>query len=202
MVVWEWCDDNVGSSEIAPDGNAVVTLGSLPERTIDSLAGVTGFAIAMSNAGWLRLANVGVTFPHFDRNNGETAKDRALTAKRVAKNRKICNANVTRNVTPKPLRSPLLEERRGEESRVEKKSKSAFAFCKPSLAEVETHIADHAIEIDAEAFHAYYESNGWRVGRSPMKSWQAAVVNWKKRQGEFTNGKNGRKDTSPPEFKV
>lgn len=32
--------------------------------------------------------------------------------------------------------------------------------------------------IEAERFMAYYESNGWRVGRNPMKSWGAAITNW------------------------
>lgn len=27
-------------------------------------------------------------------------------------------------------------------------------------------------------FCAYYESQGWRVGKNPMKDWKAAVVNW------------------------
>ena len=26
----------------------------------------------------------------------------------------------------------------------------------------------------------YYESNGWKVGRNPMKSWKGAVVTWMK----------------------
>lgn len=32
--------------------------------------------------------------------------------------------------------------------------------------------------IEAEKFFAYYEANGWRVGRNPMKSWPAAITNW------------------------
>ena len=30
----------------------------------------------------------------------------------------------------------------------------------------------------AQRFYAYYESNGWRVGRNPMKNWQAAASGW------------------------
>lgn len=33
-------------------------------------------------------------------------------------------------------------------------------------------------EREAIRFHAYYESNGWRVGKNPMKSWHAAMTNW------------------------
>lgn len=31
---------------------------------------------------------------------------------------------------------------------------------------------------EAERWMAYYESNGWKVGRNPMKDWQAACRNW------------------------
>ena len=30
-------------------------------------------------------------------------------------------------------------------------------------------------EAQAIRFHAYYESNGWKVGRNPMKNWKAAA---------------------------
>ena len=30
----------------------------------------------------------------------------------------------------------------------------------------------------AKAFFNHYESNGWKVGKNPMKSWQHAVTNW------------------------
>ena len=32
----------------------------------------------------------------------------------------------------------------------------------------------------ADRFIAYYESNGWRVGRNPMKDWRAAVRTWER----------------------
>ena len=33
-------------------------------------------------------------------------------------------------------------------------------------------------EAQAIQFHAYYESNGWKVGRNPMKNWKAAASGW------------------------
>ncbi len=33
--------------------------------------------------------------------------------------------------------------------------------------------------MECEKFHAYYESNGWMVGRNKMKSWKAAMVHWR-----------------------
>jgi len=34
---------------------------------------------------------------------------------------------------------------------------------------------------ETELFLAYYESNGWKVGKNPMKDWAKAVGGWKLR---------------------
>lgn len=52
-------------------------------------------------------------------------------------------------------------------------------FRKPTADEV----SDFAAEIGCPTFDAqhlidYYESNGWKVGRNPMKDWKATVRNW------------------------
>lgn len=59
-------------------------------------------------------------------------------------------------------------------------------FKKPSLEE--TKIAASKIglpPIEGEKFFYYYESNGWRVGRNPMKQLTAALANWKRRWQEY-----------------
>lgn len=53
-------------------------------------------------------------------------------------------------------------------------------FIKPTLEQVKVYIAEKNYSVDAEAWMAHYESNGWRVGRSPMKDWKAAVITWQK----------------------
>lgn len=57
-------------------------------------------------------------------------------------------------------------------------------FVPPSVDEVRSHCAEKGYTFDPEAFVAFYESKGWKVGRNPMKSWQAACTTWQKRQGE------------------
>ena len=34
------------------------------------------------------------------------------------------------------------------------------------------------IETEAQKFHDFYSANGWKVGRNPMKNWEAAARNW------------------------
>jgi hypothetical protein len=33
-------------------------------------------------------------------------------------------------------------------------------------------------KIESERFINFFESNGWKVGKNPMKSWKGAVANW------------------------
>ena len=51
-------------------------------------------------------------------------------------------------------------------------------FSKPTLEDVTEYAASKGYEIDAQHFIDYYESNGWKVGRNPMKDWKASVRNW------------------------
>lgn len=53
-------------------------------------------------------------------------------------------------------------------------------FLKPTADEVTTYAKSKGIELDGERFCSFYESNGWKVGRNPMKSWRAAITGtWK-----------------------
>ena len=46
-------------------------------------------------------------------------------------------------------------------------------------------------ESEADKFFNFYESNGWRVGKNPMKNWRAAAAGWINRSGP-TPAKNGQ----------
>jgi hypothetical protein len=104
LKVWRWFDQQtVGGNA---DG---VTLALL-----DSIIGVTGFAQAMCNVGWLVSDERGVSLPNFDRHNGKTAKERALTAKRVAKHKTNATPNAKGNGVSVTGALPREEKRREE----------------------------------------------------------------------------------------
>lgn len=83
-------------------------------------------------------------------------------------------------------------------------SKKSAARCsrpknegKPSYEELEAYCKEQGV--NAEEVWDYYESNGWRVGKNPMKDWKAVVRNWKRRQfsGASTKRQEGpQKDYS------
>lgn len=91
MVVWEWLDDNVADSEIDELSLDVsLFIGDKPFDFIDALVGLPGFADALASDGvrWLSARSGGrLTFPHFGRHNGTTAKTRALESRKKQKQR-------------------------------------------------------------------------------------------------------------------
>lgn len=53
-------------------------------------------------------------------------------------------------------------------------------FIKPTLEQVKQYCIERNNNVDCDRFVNYYESNGWKVGKSPMKDWKAAVRNWER----------------------
>lgn len=52
----------------------------------------------------------------------------------------------------------------------------------PSLEEVRSYCVERRNGIDPQGFLDYYEARGWRLGKTPMKDWKAAVRTWEKNQ--------------------
>lgn len=64
-----------------------------------------------------------------------------------------------------------------------KKSKGKTSrFTPPTIQEIEDYIKEKGYSVDAEAFFAFYDSNGWLVGKNKMKSWKSAITTWAKRE--------------------
>jgi uncharacterized protein YdaU (DUF1376 family) len=76
-------------------------------------------------------------------------------------------------------------ERNAKQETINKKhepiKKKGTKFVPPSPEEVEQYILEKNYQVNAEAFIAHYESNGWKVGRNKMKSWKAAITTWQTR---------------------
>lgn len=63
-------------------------------------------------------------------------------------------------------------------------------FVKPTIEEVQEYCTQRQNNIDAENFIDYYEANGWKVGKNPMKDWKAAIRTWERRNKEVNNAKS------------
>ena len=71
---------------------------------------------------------------------------------------------------------PQPEEKPVQEIQPEKPKRKNFV--KPTVEEIAAYCKEKNYNINAQQFFNYYESNGWKIGRNSMKSWQAAVQNW------------------------
>lgn len=92
---WSWADQQSNS------GNAV----GVTRKWIDRYMCVTNFAAELEKVGWLTVTDDGVSVPGFDRHMSEGAKKRALTSRRVARNRaKDCNASSVTSALPEKRR--------------------------------------------------------------------------------------------------
>lgn len=115
--LWRWFDQQT------TNGNARGVTSALLDRVVS----VSGFCEAMQSVGWLDIEEGGVSLPNFDRHNGNTAKNRALTAKRVANHKANAKGNGEGNAATVSDALP-----RKEKKREEKKDKGAPA---PGLEE-------------------------------------------------------------------
>ena len=86
------------------------------------------------------------------------------------------------------------EEKEKDKDKDKKEGGSICArarFTPPTADEVKSYAIERGYTgFNAELFLAYYESNGWKVGRNPMKDWKAAVRNWAARDKEQPKGRS------------
>lgn len=55
-------------------------------------------------------------------------------------------------------------------------------FAPPSIEEVKVYVGEKGLNVDPVKFCAFYESNGWKVGKNPMKKWKAACWTWDRKE--------------------
>lgn len=56
----------------------------------------------------------------------------------------------------------------------------AKRFTPPTLAEVQSYVAERHSPVDPQEFIDFYAAKGWMVGKTPMKDWKAACRNAEK----------------------
>jgi hypothetical protein len=143
------------------------------------------------------------------RNLASESQRREKTRQRVQNHRhkQSCNADVTQcnahtekcNDSPSTSSSPSPSAYTGEPKRA--------AFKKPETPELELHATKIGLPLTEVAkFQDYYESNGWRVGKNPMKSWQSSMNNWKRnvdqRKFEPSVATNGKRALTPLDIRT
>ena len=104
--VWMWFDQH------SEDGHAT----SVTKKLLDRVVAVPGFCESMITHNWMVEDEEGISLPNFDRHNGETAKKRALGARRKAKQRKNSQDSHANTVTGSHAKSGTSAGAREEKS--------------------------------------------------------------------------------------
>ena len=74
----------------------------------------------------------------------------------------------------------------GENHTTEPKAQSRMKV--PTIEECREYHAAKKYSWEIESFYDYYEANGWKVGRNPMRDWRAAMRNWNRTEKNKTSG--------------
>lgn len=77
---------------------------------------------------------------------------------------------------------------RNEDLNLEGDARGRKVFSQPSLEEIQSYCLERGSQVDPQAFLDHYESNGWKVGKNPMKDWRAAIRTWERNSSEFSRG--------------
>lgn len=129
----------------------------------------------------------------------EIAKKRSNSGKKgMAKRWNDYNKPITSAITnvlqtdnkPITIREDKIRE---DNSKKEIGKEKRSVFQKPTILELQNYFAEKAdnwpegkIKNQADKFYNHYQANGWKVGKNPMKSWQAAASGWITRDSEYS----------------
>ena len=94
------------------------------------------------------------------------------------------------HVDAKVTHQTRLDQTRLDQTREEGDKKKQFST--PSLNQIKELILEKGYFVCSDTFFNFYESNGWKVGRNKMKSWEACLAKWNSQ--EKGNKKFGSKN--------
>lgn len=169
-------------------GNPLDAIASVLHRVCRAFAGTEKAAIDRMLERFFTLRDGKY---HHKRVDLEIAKANLLSNKRAdsASKRWACKSNA--NAMQKHTQSQEKQDARlgGMLSMNEEQKLKA----RPTLDQVEKYCAERQNKVDAKQWFDYYCSNGWKVGRSTMRDWKAAVRTWE-RNGVRTVGTRSDRD--------
>ena len=111
------------------------------------------------------------------------SKTEAKPKQKISKTEANVNVNVNVN---EECKLELINDNLNNNISTEKNKK----FTKPTIDELIDYCNQNVFNVDPNQFIDHYESVGWKVGKNPMKDWQATARNWHR------NSKNNNNQVS------
>lgn len=125
---------------------------------------------------------------HISEKNGVYDLSKMLT---VSEMYPFCIQNVSKMDTQDRLGKDSLRQdnigkyiedvQQAEQSTTKSQKSKNKKFVKPTVEEIRDYCIERKNNVSAQYFYDYYEANGWKVGKNPMKDWKATVRNWERR---------------------
>ena len=103
------------------------------------------------------------------------------------------------NSNPESESESESEKSKGKSVGRKRRDPARATFQKPTLEEVSAYCRERGNGVNAEQWVNHYESNGWMVGKAPMKNWQAAVRTWENNGMHRGNGGSKHYQTETPD---
>lgn len=113
------------------------------------------------------------------------------------------SSNSSSNSSPKLSKDKLKEVKLSKDKREGEgalRPHPPAVFIKPTREEVKTYCVERKNFVDSDKLYDYYEANGWKVGKNPMKDWRAAVRNWER--GDNAGNRQNLPPAAPKAVKV
>ena len=140
-----------------------------------------------------RLVDVGLIGSNWTIYNWDEKQSKDATGaarKRRQRAREKAEADANKEVRNKKENETVTVTSRDSHATPIKQAGSRFK--KPSIEELDEYIVSKGYPVSAQEFMDFYDANGWKVGKNPMKDWKAAVRTWaNRRRQESTGGNKG-----------
>jgi hypothetical protein len=104
------------------------------------------------------------------------AKDTSEVSESLQKSPRVSKSlRLSRNSRYDTIR----DDTRRDDTKLDQTKKKEAQSARPDISEISEYAEKMGYpDFNAETFHSFYESKGWVVGKSPMRSWKAAVRSW------------------------
>ena len=128
--------------------------------------------------------NTLITVNNYDKYQTDNMQDnKQITNEQQTDNKQITTTNKLKNIRNK---EDINIDINTTNIVVEEEQQQTTRFRKPTIEEIKNYCSERKNDIDAEYFFNYYESKGWKIGKTPMKNWKSAVITWERK--DFNKG--------------
>ena len=180
---WHWCLDYAPSGNISKYSDEQIAIASCWDGNAKD------YVTVLREAGFIDKSTVhdwDEFTLHYNLTLEKRERQRDQVRERVKRWR---NAKVTHsNCHVTQCNSPTIPNQTIPNQTIPNQTTKRYTFSIPTSDEVTKFAKTIDFELDGHAFCDFYESKGWKIGNSPMKSWQAAVRTWKRKHQEDRNG--------------